>query len=56
MDPQGRGYSEVLKDKPFSYFFLSAPVGKDTVYLGLDFDFWTNCWFYNPSQPRELFS
>lgn len=53
MDPQGQG---ILKDKSLSYFFVSVPVGKDTVDIGLDFDLWMNCWFYNPAQPSDLIS
>lgn len=36
--------------------FVSVPVGKDTLYPGLDFDFWANCWFFNPAQASDLLS
>lgn len=38
--------------KTACYFFASALVSAHSVDLDLDFDFWANCWLYNPSKPN----
>lgn len=38
--------------KTACYFFASALVSAHSVDLDLDFDFWANCWLYNPSKTQ----